>query len=101
MTPVHKKGSKQELSNYRPVSCLPAAAKLLELVACIQTSLFMEENDLLPKTQHGFRQKRSTMSALSEVQTQWADNLLLLLLLFPANSHHLLQLYVTRFINVL
>ena len=56
------------------MSCLPAAAKLLELVACIQTILFMEENDLLPKTQHGFRQKRSTMSALSEVQTQWADN---------------------------
>ena len=36
----------------------------LELVACIQTSQFMEDNDLLPNTQHGFRQKRSTMILL-------------------------------------
>ena len=31
VTPVHKKGDKSEFINYRPVSCLPAAAKLLEL----------------------------------------------------------------------
>ena len=30
--------------------------------------------NLLPKSQHGFRAMRSTMTALSEVQKQWADN---------------------------
>ena len=74
VTPVFKKGNKSDFENYRPVSCLPAAAKLLELVACQQTSLYMEENSLLPKSQHGFRKMRSTMTALTEVQKQWADN---------------------------
>ena len=74
VTPVHKKGDKTEFANYRPVSCLPAAAKLLELVACEQTSKYMEENDLLPPSQHGFRAMRSTMTALTEVQKQWAVN---------------------------
>ena len=45
VTPVHKKGDKTLLENYRPVSCLPAAAKLLELVACNQTSQYMEQNN--------------------------------------------------------
>ena len=74
VTPVHKKGDKTEFENYRPVSCLPTAAKLLELVACQQTSKFMELNNLLPKSQHGFRASRSTMTALNEVQKQWAEN---------------------------
>ena len=34
----------------------------------------MEENNLLPKSQHGFRASRSTMTALTEVQKQWAEN---------------------------
>ena len=33
-------GDKTELENYRPVTCLPAAAKLLEKVACEQTSKY-------------------------------------------------------------
>ena len=50
ITPVHKKGDKSELINYRPVSCLPAAAKLLELVVSKQTTQYMEENKLLPSS---------------------------------------------------
>ena len=44
------------------------------LVACEQTSKFLENNNLLPPSQHGFRAKRSTMTALAEVQKQWAVN---------------------------
>ena len=36
--PVLKKGSPQQLNNYRPVSCLPAASKVLEIVVCSQLS---------------------------------------------------------------
>ena len=32
VTPILKKGSPQILGNYRPVSCLPAASKVLEIV---------------------------------------------------------------------
>ena len=42
VTPVLKKGDKEFYENYRPVSCLPAAAKLLELVVCQQTSIYID-----------------------------------------------------------
>ena len=72
VTPVLKKGSPQVLGNYRPVSCLPAASKLLEIVVCDQLSNYLESNGLLPGNQHGFRPRRSTMTAWQEVQLDWA-----------------------------
>ena len=72
VTPVLKKGNSQSLNNYRPVSCLPAASKVLEIVVCNQLSDYLEKNDLLPKNQHGFRPKRSTMTAWQEIQLDWA-----------------------------
>ena len=60
VAPVLKKGDKSVKENYWPVSCLLAAAKLLELLVCNQTTEYMESNNLLPKSQHGFRAQRST-----------------------------------------
>ena len=54
ITPVLKKGGVDDMSNYRPVSCLPAASKLLEKIVCEQLSEYFEKNGLLPKSQHGF-----------------------------------------------
>ena len=42
VTPVHKKGDKSLIDNNRPVSNLPAAAKLLELVICEQMSKYIK-----------------------------------------------------------
>ena len=55
-------------TTYRHLSCLPSAAKLLELLICQQSSLFLESNNLLPHTQHGFRKHRSTMTTRTEVE---------------------------------
>ena len=38
-----------------------------------QTTLYLETNNLLPENQHGFRAKRSTMSAWAEMQKDWAS----------------------------
>ena len=75
VTPVLKKGSPMELNNYRPVSCLPAASKVLEIVVCAQLSEYLESNNLLPKNQHGFRPRRSTMTAWQEIQLDWATKI--------------------------
>ena len=72
VTPILKKGSPEILNNYRPVSCLPAASKVLEIVICSQLSDFLESNDLLPQNQHGFRPGRSCMTAWQEIQLDWA-----------------------------
>ena len=34
----------------------------------------MEEHKLLPENQHGFRAKRSTMTAWANIQQEWAQN---------------------------
>ena len=74
VTPVLKKGNPFDKNNYRPVSCLSVLSKVLEKIVCVQVTDYMEKNDLLPPNQHGFRTGRSTMSALSSVQQEWAEN---------------------------
>ena len=72
MIPIHKKGNTSDLSNYRPISCLPAASKILEKVVLTQLEKFVEENDLLPKQQHGFRANRSTETCLASMVAEWS-----------------------------
>jgi hypothetical protein len=50
VTPILKKGEKTKKKNYRPVSCLSVLSKVLD-----QIIKFMEENNLFPENQHGFR----------------------------------------------
>ena len=74
VVPILKKGDSKEMKNYRPVSCLTAASKVLEKVVCKQLTRFAEVHDLLPNNQHGFRAQRSTMTALSSMQKKWIQN---------------------------
>ena len=74
VVPIHKKGDQKEMKNYRPVSCLTAASKVLEKVVCQQLTQFVETHGLLPNSQHGFRAGRSTMTALSAMQKEWIRN---------------------------
>ena len=73
VTPILKKGDKEKKENYRPVSCLVVASKVMEKVVCDQTTTFMEKNNLFPANQHGFRRNRSTMTALAAMQQAWMD----------------------------
>ena len=71
--PILKKGDKTKKENYRPVSCLSVASKVLEKIVCEQTTSFMEKNKLFPENQHGFRKNRSTMTALAAMQQRWME----------------------------
>ena len=61
---VHKKGNKNILKNYRPISLLPVCGKMFE--KCIYNSLYsyLESNDILSKFQSGFRKGDSCISQL-------------------------------------
>ena len=74
VVPILKKGDPTDPKNYRPVSCLVAASKVLEKAVCIQLMKFIEIYRLLPNSQHGFRAGRSTMSALGAMQKDWIRN---------------------------
>ena len=44
VTPVLKKGSSKDKTNYRPVSCLSVLSKVLEKIVCSQVTKFLEDN---------------------------------------------------------
>ena len=64
VVPIFKTGDVMEPKDYRPISLLPIISKVLEKVIAAQLASHLENNHLLSNTQHGFRPKLSTESAL-------------------------------------
>ena len=71
--PLYKKGTKSSPQNYRPVSLTSVCGKLLEKIVRDNIVIFLEENKLLSKDQHGFRQGRSCTTQLLEIMEIWTD----------------------------
>ena len=61
---VFKKGSKQDVGNYRPISILPVISKILEKVVHSQAYAHLTAFDLLAHQQSGFRKHHSTQTSL-------------------------------------
>ena len=64
VTPVFKKGTKFDASNYRPVSLPCVACKLLEHVLCIHIRNHLDKYNALSSYQHRFRKKLSFESQI-------------------------------------
>ena len=77
VTPIHKKGSKQLVSNYRPISLLPICGKLFERIVFKNLYNHLDSNGLITKNQSGFRPGDSTINQLidlvNEVHTSFDD----------------------------
>lgn len=69
--PLHKKGSKTDVANYRPISNVCSLSKIYE--RCILQRLEAESPNLEGQHQHGFRQKHSTETALATLQSYIAN----------------------------
>ena len=69
--PLHKKGSKNLVSNYRPVSLTAICGKLMEKIIRNAIIKYMEDHNLLSKDQHGFRTGRSCVTQLLEIMELW------------------------------
>ena len=65
IVPVHKKGSKTVIENYRPVANLCSASKIFErLILNRINQLELEsKTDITGKGQHGFKKEHGTLSA--------------------------------------
>ena len=68
--PVFKSGDPTNASNYRPISIVPVIAKIVERAVHQQLYHYMSSNHLLSPTQHGFRPRYSTETALISVSDQ-------------------------------
>ena len=64
VTPLHKKNSKLDVGNYRPVSVLSSLSKILEKAVHLQVEAHCKRYQLLYQLQSGFRGNYSTDTCL-------------------------------------
>lgn len=64
VVPIHKKGSKCNINNYRPISILPSLSKIFERIIYNKLLQFIQQNKIISSTHHGFLPNRSTETAL-------------------------------------
>ncbi len=63
--PLSKSGDVSDFNNFRPVSLLLIISKVLEKIVANQLTHVLETKKLLSNSQHGFRSKLSTETAVS------------------------------------
>ena len=64
VTPIYKKGDKQLVTNYWPISLLPICGKRFEKIIFNNLYGYLNENNLLTNNQSGFRPGDSTTNQL-------------------------------------
>ena len=64
VVPIYKKDSKQDVSNYRPISILTSTSKIMEKIIHEQVESYLVKNNILFEFQSGFRHKYSTNTCL-------------------------------------
>ena len=69
----NKKGT--DPRDYRPISLLEVPGKIYEKILNKRLRHYLESNNMFPHTQHGFRTKRGTETALAIIQEKIANTL--------------------------
>ena len=64
ITPIYKKGDRENIENYRPISTLPVFGKIFEKLIYSRVYNFFSSQDTLDDAQFGFRQNHSTAHAI-------------------------------------
>ena len=66
IVPLPKVANPKTVSDMRPISLLPFPGKIMEMIVSHRLKSYLDANKLLSKKQHGFRKKKSTLSAIVE-----------------------------------
>jgi len=61
--PIHKKGDKHDMKNYRPISIIPVFAKILEKLMYNRIISFVQKNNIFSEAQNGFMKGKSIDTA--------------------------------------
>ena len=66
ITPIFKKGKKQDPSNYRPISLTSHVCKIMERMLCKRIEAHLTKSQLIAPNQHGYRRQYSSTTNLLE-----------------------------------
>ena len=67
VTPIHKKGSRQDVKNYRPISLLSCVGKILERLLFNKIYAMCEERELLTWRNSAYKKNDSTVNQLIHI----------------------------------
>ena len=73
ITPLHKKGSRMDIGNYRPVSLTSVICKLMEAIVRDHVMSYFKSNKLFSDKQFGFIKGRSTVLQLLQIMDKWTE----------------------------
>ena len=73
--PIYKKGDREEINNYRPVSLLPAISTILEIIMLKRLESHLEMNNILIPEQYGYRKGISIDKAMFVLTDRILDSL--------------------------
>jgi len=71
ITPIHKKGTRSDPKNFRPIANTSIICGLMERIIHEPLSLYLFQHNLLSPAQHGFQAGKSSTSNLLESVTGW------------------------------
>ena len=73
--PLFKGGDRDNVNNYRPISLLPALAKLFEKLISLRILDYLDQHDVLSPHQFGFRKKFGTEYAITDMVEKLLSNM--------------------------
>ena len=73
--PLWKINFPKSASDMRPISLLPLPGKIMEHIISNRLKTFLQDHNILTEKQHGFREKKSTLSAIVELLHDIYNNL--------------------------
>ena len=73
--PIHKKGEKDNPSNFRPISILTCISKVIEKMIYNRVFSFLSKNNVPAPQQYGFQKNISTIYAILELLMATYDNI--------------------------
>ena len=73
--PIHKKGNKAIMANFRPVALTSVICKVFEKIICSAILSYLTRNGLITPQQHGFVKGRSCQTNILLCLERWTESL--------------------------
>lgn len=72
--PIYKKGHKECINNYRPITLIPILAKIFEKIMHSRLTTFLNKSEVIKSEQHGFQKGKSTTLAAFKLISKITEN---------------------------